>query len=370
MAVIPLPKVDDNSPVPRYLQAKSILAEAIRSGSFSPGCKLPNTGEIGAAINVSLITAHKAIQCLVEEGWLRRERGRGTFVRGDYAARIAARASFRVALTMHPSVQLDDFYHGAVMAGIQEAAEESDQIGEMTIQRRDMSEGLATVQGDALLCFHPYLHTFDRLEEEARQRTVVILGGSAEGPNLHCIDSENRQGARQAVRHLIELGHRRVAILNGPLAASNCLHRFEGYMEEMIANSMPVRHEWVFNAEVARTAGDALSGLAQALRGVNRPTAVLACGYYLALDVMTLLRDMGLSIPGDISLIGFDDARGSDLLNPPLTTVSQPLKDMGRRAYQRVLNLMNGRPPAQRVLRLPTELIVRGSTAAPGQQAA
>ncbi|MBI4579723.1 MAG: GntR family transcriptional regulator [Planctomycetes bacterium] len=350
--------------MPRYIQAKTILAEAIRNGNFRPGVKLPNTSEIGAAINVSLITAHKAIQCLVQEGWLRRERGRGTFVRGDFEASVAAKPQFRIAVVMQPSVELDDFYHGAVMAGIHEAADCSQPVGEVVIQKRMMPDGLGTIDADALLCFHPYQDMFPHLEEEAENRVIVVLGGSMNNTRLFCVDSQNFEGMREAVQHLIALGHRRIAIVNGPLAATNCLHRFEGYMAAMQANGMSVRPEYVFNADAARSAGAVLQRLRQILKEPNRPTAVVACGFYLALDVMALLREMGLGIPSDVSLVGFDDPKSASLLDPPLTTVRQPLKEMGKRAYTCTTRLINGEKMSRLVEMLPTELIVRQSTAA------
>lgn len=363
MPTFELPRVDTNSPVPRYIQAKTILAEAIRSGSLRPGVKLPNTSEIGAAINVSLITAHKAIQCLVQEGWLRRERGRGTFVRGDFEASVAAKPRFRVAVTMHPSVELDDFYHGAVMAGIHEAADAAQPVGEVIIQRRMIPDGMSTIDADALLCLHPYQDAYSYLEEELERRIVVVLGGSASNTRLVCVDSQNFEGARQAVKHLVSLGHHRIAIINGPLASTNCLHRFEGYMAAMQASGITVRPEHVFNADMARTAGAVIERLRKVMKDDDRPTAILACGFYLALDVMALVREMGFSIPADISLIGFDDPRSAGLLDPPLTTVRQPLKEMGRKAYECITQLVAGDRLARQVEMLPTELMIRESTA-------
>ena len=78
-----IPKVDRRDPTPKYIQAREILIDAIRSGQLAPGAKLPSTKEISSLFNVSLITAHRAMEGLVESGWLRREVGRGTFVRDD-----------------------------------------------------------------------------------------------------------------------------------------------------------------------------------------------------------------------------------------------------------------------------------------------
>lgn len=362
MASVELPKIDLSSSEPRYVQAKNILAEAIRRGEFPAGSKLPSTSEIGACVNVSLITAHKAIQCLVEEGWLRRERGRGTFVRGDYEASVAARPRFRVALVLHPGNRLSDFYHSGLMEGIHRAAEETDAVGELVIRRRSAPDDLASIDADGVLCFHPYHDDFRALETAARKKAVVVVGGSLDRTSLHCVDSENYKGMRAAVRHLVEMGHERISIVNGPLNSPNCMHRFQGYVAEMEASGLRVRDEYVFNAEMAATVGPVLDRFGRAVRARSRPTAVIACGYYLALEIMTLLQQMDLRIPEDISLVGFDDPKSTSLLNPPLTTVRQPLEEMGARAYQHIVRLVDGQEPTPRVELLPTTLIAREST--------
>ncbi|MCS6829614.1 MAG: substrate-binding domain-containing protein [Armatimonadota bacterium] len=106
--------------------------------------------------------------------------------------------------------------------------------------------------------------------------------------------------------------------------------------------------------------------LRQMLHSSDRPTAFFCGGYYLALDVVRTAREEGLRIPEDLSVVGFDDPVSASLLSPPLTTVRQPLDEMGRLATLMLLQwLTNMEPPRQSVV-LPTQLMVRGSTGAPG----
>src|SRR4029078_5397494 len=137
-----LPQVDSSSSTLRYIQAKNILAEAIRYGAFPAGAKLPSTREGGSRLNVSLITAHKAIQCLVEEGWLRRERGRGTFVRDDFQESVAARPQFQMGMLLHPGTVMREFYPGALLATLRHASESSSAVGELVLQRCNSPEDL------------------------------------------------------------------------------------------------------------------------------------------------------------------------------------------------------------------------------------
>jgi DNA-binding LacI/PurR family transcriptional regulator/DNA-binding transcriptional regulator YhcF (GntR family) len=359
---IALPQVDDTSSIPRFVQAKAILTAAIRDGTFTPGSKLPNTSEIGARLHVSLITAHKAIQELVREGWLRRERGRGTFVRGDFEASVAAKPKFRIALILRPATVLLDFYHGVLLASLRHAAETTEETGELVLQRCPEMEDINRIDADGFLVFHPSLDCFRQIEQAESNRPLVVLGGSTRDTHLYCVDAQNYEGARRAVRHLIESGHRRIAIVNGPLTATNCLDRYAGYKAELAAHGIQPREDYHFTASAARSAGTALAQLGRVLRSAERPTAILACGYYLALDVMMLLRRMWLRIPDDVSLVGFDDPKSACLLNPALTTVAQPLEDMGALAYERIVQLIKGKRWEPRVELLPTSLIIRDST--------
>jgi len=363
MVAPPLRQVDVRSPVPRYVQAKTILIDAIQRGTFPRGSKLPSTHEISQSLSVSLITAHKAIQCLVAEGWLDRLRGRGTFVRDDFEASVAAKACYRVGLLLDEGVHLGDYYHGALLHGLRQAACADDPGVELFIQRQNSPAAIPNLLADGFICFHPFRETFAMLEAVAKSTPIVVLGGSSRDTSLHCVDSENEGGAREAVRHLAQLGHRDIAIINGRLAATNALHRFNGYLAEMRERELPIRDEYVLNSERAEMTAGARSQLAALLRGPLRPTAVFAAGYMLALEVLEIAREIGLRIPHDLSLVAFDDPRSASLLNPPLTTVRQPLEQMARLAVERLTALMNRTEPSPRVQMLPTKLIVRESTA-------
>jgi len=363
MASPRLPQVDPDSPVPRYVQAKKILIEAIRGGTFPRGSKLPSTSEISNSVRVSLITAHKAIQCLVAEGWLQRERGRGTFVRDDFEESVAAKACHRVGLLIDPAVQLGDHYHAVLLQGLREAAAATDPGAELFIQRQNTPAAIPNLLADGFICFHPLRENFELLEMVAKNTPIVVLGGSSRDTTLHCVDSENEQGTREAVRHLIELGHQDIAIINGRLAAPNSLHRFNGYLMEMRAHELPIRDEYVINSDKAEMTGQTRSALIALLRGSMCPTAIVAAGFLLALEVMEIARHLGLRIPQDLSLVGFDDPRSAALLNPPLTTVRQPLEKMAAAAMEKMMALIRGEDPQPRIQYLPTRLVIRESTA-------
>lgn len=359
-----LPSVDPTSRVPRYIQAKQILIGAIQEGALPRGSKLPSTHDVSGKLGVSLLTAHKAIQCLVQEGWLNRERGRGTFVREDFEGSVAAKARFRVGLVLDPLTPLGDYYHAPILNGLREAASNSELGAELLLQHCRPDE-ILNLRVDGVICFHPSLDVFEELERVHQNTPVVVLGGSTRGTKLHCVDSANERGAREAVAHLVEIGHRDIAVVNGRLTAPNSVHRFRGFVAEMRDRGQTVREDWVINSPTAEMSEPIKSKLRSLLQRRDRPTAILAAGYYFALEVLEVADTLGIRIPHDLSLVGFDDPKSASLLNPALSTVRQPLEQMGRVAMERMFELIAGAPTGSPIQILPTELIVRASTAPP-----
>lgn len=361
-----LQAVDPSSTVPRYVQAKQILIGAIQQGALPRGSKLPSTHDVSGKLGVSLLTAHKAIQCLVQEGWLNRERGRGTFVREDFEGSVKAKARFMVGLLLDAQTPLGDYYHTSLLNGLRKAST-TNELGADLVWQHCPPDEIGNLTIDGMICFHPELDSFDKLEAINADLPIVVLGGSTRGSKLHCIDSANEHGARAAVAHLAELGHRDIGIINGRLSVPNSLHRFKGFVSEMGNRGLELRDEYVINSETAEMSETVKSRLRSLLQKRSRPTAILAAGYYLSLEVLEVADSLGIRIPQDLSLVGFDDPKSAALLNPALTTVRQPLELMGRKAIQRILELIAGTSSAAQnnIEVLPTEFIVRASTSSP-----
>jgi LacI family transcriptional regulator len=195
-----------------------------------------------------------------------------------------------------------------------------------------------------------------------RRKNVVLLDEDIPGVNVPRLFVENTEGAQAATRHLIEAGHTRIAYIGGPRGLFSVVERHEGFRTAMAEAGIPVRQEYVslggFDPELARAATLKFLDLPEP------PTAIFASSDYLAIGALMGLREAGISIPDQMSLIGFDDMPFGSLLTPPLTAVRQPVDQLGRHGFQLLLQLLNGEtPPA--VTRLPVELIARRSVGAP-----
>lgn len=183
------------------------------------------------------------------------------------------------------------------------------------------------------------------------------------GPNwLPTIDCDSFGGARSAIQHLAGLGHTRIAFLGGREELDSSQLREAGYRDAMRLAGIPVVEDLVkysrYDPDVAYKVSEAFLALPEP------PTAVFAANDVTAMRVVDAARARGLSVPLDLSVVGFDDIPDAALNKPPLTTVRQPLQDMGEAAMRLLLDILEGREHVQHI-RMDTELIVRESTAPP-----
>jgi DNA-binding LacI/PurR family transcriptional regulator len=365
-------EVDKSNPMPRYLQVKSILEGWIRTGRFKAGARVPGEREIALDLQVSQMTANKAILALVEEGWLYREHGKGTFVCHDFHPPIPA--ILRVGVVAHLSAveALEDVYLGTLFGGMQRAIVNAPvSLSLLEVYPDTMYDRLMEADMDGFLLVNVLeqnIQTAQRLYEQGKR--LVALGTAWEPLSVPFVDSDNQEGTRAAIRHLLTLGHRRIAGVFSLVTTSNTQHRLRAYRETLGDHHIDLPDHYVISGDgVFPLSEAAVQRVRQLLQEHPRPTAFFCGGYHLALEIMRALRDEGLSIPEDVSVIGFDDPVSAAHLTPSLTTVRQPLDAMGQMAMTKLSQWLATHAEPERETVLPTELIVRCSTGpAPNSQ--
>jgi len=181
------------------------------------------------------------------------------------------------------------------------------------------------------------------------------------------IGATNYSGALLAARHLLELGHRRIALLSGNLEWPFCRARLDGYRAAMDAAGAPVDPDLIRIAPLY--VDGALPAAAELLRLPDPPTAILTTNDLQAYGVFEAARQAGVRIPADLSVVGFDDLPSTRWTGPPMTTVRQPLTRMGAAAARMIVSLAAGEHLVQQRVELSTELVIRSSTAVPGRTA-
>jgi LacI family transcriptional regulator len=192
----------------------------------------------------------------------------------------------------------------------------------------------------------------------ARGAVVVLAPNSYRAPSVL---PDNKGGARLITQHLIELGHRRIALLAGPEHLRTSAVRLEGCREALEGAGI------AFDESLVRSGGFTADGGAKAtselIEGGADFTAVMASNDLMAIGALSELQSRSIGVPEDISVAGFDDVQNAQFVSVPLTTVRVPMHEMGAEGAALLLDILKGRRPRSRVL--PVELITRRSTAPP-----
>jgi LacI family transcriptional regulator len=192
---------------------------------------------------------------------------------------------------------------------------------------------------------------------------VVAIDPNNESPKCPAIISTNRDGALLAMNYLIELGHQRIGFINGrPELVSSC-RRLQGYKDGLALAGIPLDEELIQNGDY--TTETAVRCARALLSLENLPTAIFAANDMSAMGVYQAAQMMGLRIPEDLSVVGFDNLRESLFLAPPLTTVDQFISEMGAIAVEMIVKLVNGETLADNLRKISTQLVIRESCRSP-----
>jgi len=167
----------------------------------------------------------------------------------------------------------------------------------------------------------------------------VVLGVVPD-PLVSWISGDNTTGARDAVDYMISLGHTRIACITGPPDQTASDARFEGYRLAMSGAGLPLDRNIIEAGDFTQSGGYSAMHAIIGSRGV--PSAVFACNDVMALGAMRALREAGLAVPSDVSVVGFDGISMAEYVDPPLATVKQPIQELGRMAVQVLIGRMSG----------------------------
>lgn len=177
------------------------------------------------------------------------------------------------------------------------------------------------------------------------------------------ISATNWEGGKNATEHLLDLGHRRIALISGLPDFIPGIERVHGYRAALADAGIAVDPSMIF--EGTYTFGSGFDAAEAIMQLPHRPTAVFALSDRMALGAIRAFESHGLRVPQDISVIGFDNSPGTELMTPALTTIRQPLAAMGRLAVKTLQDIAAGNPIPTRQVKLATSLVLRSSTARP-----
>jgi LacI family transcriptional regulator len=256
--------------------------------------------------------------------------------------------------------ELSGPYYAELLMGFEARAAELDQsvVLVLTDSRTDLVAAvrqLAT-RVDAIAVFGSAAIPADVVRSLRAKKPVVVIAGEPHD-GIEAVVAENVESARELAGHVLDHGRRRVLFVGDPDSGSDVRNRHAGYVaahrDRGLDAAEPVR--------VALSEADGAAFARRLLAGEHEADALMCANDELALSIMTAVQDAGRDVPGDVAVVGWDDVMTSRYVRPGLTTVRQPVHELGALAASRLHELVSGEPPREDAQMLPTQLVVRGS---------
>lgn len=355
--------LDRSCTVPLYLQIRDILRSEILEKPYQEGEAFYGEVELTERFQVARGTVRQALAALEQEGFIARERGRGTFVTHKTIA--AERTNVPTIAFIVPHCR--DSFVPTMLMGVEAAARES---GAHVLFRH--VESSSQLQSEALRAVRGYgvagvlLFPVDAMYRDpalldliAEHFPVVVVDRYIRGLDLDYVISDGYGGTLRATQYLLGLGHSRIGFVTWDVHHAGQVGRLLGYQEALREWGIEPTPDLV--CQLQEYPSDDLSPLIAFLSRPDRPTAVLTLNDYLAVKVARICRELHMRIPEQLSLIGFDDTDVASQMEVPLTTVSQPIHELGAQATRLLLNRIAGHNQQPQRLILPTHLVVRES---------
>jgi len=347
------------SPTVKHREVARALRQEVQSGLWQLGERLPGEQDLARRFEVAHMTMRQAVANLVEEGLLTRIAGKGTFVVQQPGESSSSLRTQRPMALLFPAdaQKLDPYYFPEVFQGFQHVMEEG---GYRTaVYSDDLLEGSPVLDpGAAVACLLFEEAQVQRLERLRDSGFLVLAinrySGRRSIPSVYIDDAA---GVELAVDHLVALGHNRIGFIAGPPTNLDAIDRLRGFRSAVKKNGLRVAPEAGngFNAE------QGYAGARRLLSAGHRPTAIVCASDLSALGAIKAARDLGLSVPRGLSVIGFGDFSVADYMLPGLTTVRQTRFALGAAAAEALVQIASGINTTGAVLS--ADLIVRESTA-------
>jgi LacI family transcriptional regulator len=256
-------------------------------------------------------------------------------------------------------------YYAEIVRGIQDVADQSGYAVMLQNTDRKQDRIIKFIHlfreklADGIIFSGGIIHGYETLSalKEMRKRVVVIGRHEVDFPAVRV---DNLGGATQAVQHLIDLGHKRIGLIDGPEGSTTGVDRLMGSKSALAQNGYPVEESLIKQGDLTVKSGYVAAK--ELLQGSGRPTAIFAVNDLMAFGAINAAKELGLHVPRDLSVVGFDNIPLSSYFDPPLTTVEIPIYDLGVASMRVLMDLISGNS-FERVRWFKTRFLVRSSTA-------
>lgn len=324
--------------------------------------------DVAKKAKVSVATVSRVINNIQQEKVSAATRAKVQGIVADlgFKPNLAARSLSR-QITSHIGLFLPfskgvfiDSYYSMIIQGIM--AEINNRRYSLTLYdanllAKDFSLPLKEKQVDGLLIVGPPDNQLKKLLPFSK--SILMLSATFNMLGFSSIDCDNISGAEKAVDHLCELGHRNIALVTGPETVINSKDRVKGFHQSLKKHGLPVNPDYIVNGDFVYSKG--ILAARKLLAVSPRPTAVFCANDTMAFAVIHVAKEMGLSVPEDISVVGFDDVEMAAENQPGLTTVRQPITEIGTQGVKMLFQQMQSKEFTPSNIVLPVELVKRES---------
>jgi len=365
---MPLPggyplKVDRKINIPLYMQVYRSLLEKIRNGAFKEGALLPSERELSTRLGVDRLTLRRALGMLSNEGLIEKKPGVGSWVRNRPARWINGADGRSIMFILPRSVNRIDritepFISTLLFQLQKELAPQGFQLVYETLDRDEILPPLARPGGATGVFFISQMPA--SLLREAAESGVAAVIVNCSDDRFPSVISDREGGAHEAVRRLIGLGHRRIAFISGIPTYQNSRQSYLGYRRALVEADI----DW--KTQVTKEGDWTFDGGFLAMKEIleeedELPTGVFAANDMTALGAVEAIKEAGLEVPADVSVVGFDDVDQGRYSDPGLTTVNMDIPLMAKAAARKLLfTVESGEVHGVRIV-VPARLVERGS---------
>ncbi len=351
----------------KYAAVCNAIREWISDEELAAGDRLPSEDALARRFQVSRPTIRHAVGILVQEGWLSRQQGRGTFVLGPGRSPAAPSKLIGVIVTY-----INNYIFPNIISGIERRLAqdgyslvlqstgnraERERTALETMRRRGV-EGLIVEPSQSML---PAANRDEYRLLEQSGVPVLMLHTTYDEVPMVSVTLDDVAGGRLAARHLLDLGHQAIGLVM-KLDDKQGPSRLEGFVAGMSERSVPFAARWtrLFTTATQEQTPGFYADLLEGADAAERPTAVFCYNDEMAARLIRELEARGLSVPGDLSVMGYDDSNLARIVNGGLTSIIHPKADMGYEAAARLLRMI--RQERVEGYTFAPELVVRGST--------
>jgi len=326
--------------------------------------------DVAREAGVSVATVSRVFNESGPVGDETRRRVREVAARLQYAPHAGAR-SLITSKTSTIGVLLPDLYgefFSEVIRGMDQTAQRRGYhllVSGSHDAKDEIEAALVAMRGrvDGLIAMSPHLDPPALMANVPPSVPVVLLNCPVDGEDYDALTIENRTGAYAMVRHLAELGHRAIAIIRGADGNYDATERLLGYRDAVRDLGLDRRAEWEVPGDFTEASG--YRAIARLLALPDRPTAIFAANDAMAIGALSALRELGLRVPDDIAVTGFDDIPLARYMSPPLSSVHVSIAELGARSVETLLHAIDSKNTHARAhQRLPTALVIRRSCGA------